>query len=173
MRNIAVIAVVFWALFLDGYSNTIKPLLSGGTLQSIPQTVLKGAERVSTGGVADAPARPALNVAPAGAPARIVVPQGMPELPTATPAALAIVSPVSNEEATKNAEVYALIVAPPTPIQYGTDECNSSNAKFKGVKTIEKNGVPIGQVEAISCTSQAEVDEGLRIREYAMLANNP
>lgn len=171
MKNLAIIVIVAWMLFGNGYSY-IKSFMGSNNLQTVPQTILKGASTVASGAAApDSTGRVAVRP-PASTGARVVVPQGMPVLPTATPEVLAMAPPVSNAEATHNAEIHALIVTPPTPVQYGTEECNSSNATFKGKKEVQKNGIPIGTVESISCVSQKEVDEGLRIREYAMLANH-
>lgn len=95
MRNLIIIVVVFWFLFLNGFSTVGKLINSSAT-----QTVVKGAATVvasnNTGGVAAAPAsgvkinKPAVQIRTTSGGAsvprpQVVVPQGIPALPTATP----------------------------------------------------------------------------------------
>lgn len=87
MKNLIAIAVVVWLLFMGGLT-TLRQLTSG--LSNAPQTVITGAERlaqtVQPGPQASRPVAPIVPVArPAAPAARIVVPQGMPNLPTVTP----------------------------------------------------------------------------------------
>lgn len=93
MRNLIIIVVVFWLLFLNGFS-TIGKLINS----SAPQAVVRGAATVvsssNTGGVAAAPAsgvqiakKPTVMVRTFGGGTSggvQVVPQEMPQLPTAT-----------------------------------------------------------------------------------------
>jgi len=98
MRNILIIIAVFWLLFLNGFS-TIGRLINTSNLSNVPATVVKGAQTaVSTSGVAaagssgvtiDKKPAPVTVRTIGGNPdsstgGRVIVPNGMAALPTAT-----------------------------------------------------------------------------------------
>lgn len=97
-KAIIILTIVAWLLFGNGFS-MISKLISSGAPQAVGQTIIKGAGSLSgtampTGSVTPttAPAAKKVNVSLAKVPKAprisgqpVVVPQGAPSLPTATP----------------------------------------------------------------------------------------
>jgi hypothetical protein len=123
MKNLAIVAVVFWLLFANGFS-TLRGLLSRAEQAGAPQIIVNGAQRVVQTVQPAAVSTPQPTTTPQPR-AGVIVPARMPFLPTATAApvepsapaeVVAVAAPVVDAQATADAEarIAAWLAAPPS-----------------------------------------------------------